>query len=192
MRKIICLLAIAVVFCGTAQAQDKEKTTTQSKGKILIAYFSYTGNTRAIATQIQQETGGDLFEIATVKPYSKKYQECVDQAKKEQQEKARPPLSKEVKNFDEYDIIFIGYPIWWGTLPMPMYTFLEKYNMTDKTVIPFCSHNGGEWARSLDDMKKLYPKAKYVEGITISGDMVKRSKNRVTKWLQKINMSKKK
>ncbi|MDR2761580.1 MAG: NAD(P)H-dependent oxidoreductase [Planctomycetaceae bacterium] len=190
MKKMICFTAFVVALCGMAQAQSKDETTTQGKGKILIAYFSWGGNTRAMAKQIQQQTGGDLFEIATIKPYPKNYDECVAAAKKEQQNNIRPQLAADIKNIADYDTIFIGFPNWWGTMPMPLFTFLEKYNMNGKKVIPFCTHGGGRWQRSLDDLKKLCPKATILEGLTISGDMVKRSKNDIDKWLQKIKMTK--
>jgi flavodoxin len=102
MKTMICLLASAVALCGSAQAQDK--------GKTLIAYFSWGGNTREMAKQIQQQTGGDLFEIVTVKPYSKDYDECVAVAKKEQQENVRPALTAEVQDMADYDTVFVGYP----------------------------------------------------------------------------------
>jgi flavodoxin len=166
-------------------AQEKN----MSKGKILIAYFSWGGNTREMAKQIQRQTGGDLFEITTVKPYPKDYDECVDVAKKEQQANARPALAAEVKNMADYDTVFVGYPNWWGTMPMALFTFLEKYDLSGKTLVPFCTHGGGRWGRSLNDLKKLCPDATTLQGLEISGGMVRRSKDDVTKWLQKIGIT---
>jgi flavodoxin len=183
MKTMICLAASAIALCGTAPAQSKEK-----KGKILIAYFSWGGNTREMAKQIQKQTDGDLFEIVTVKSYSKDYDECVAEAKREQQDNARPPLAAEVKDMAAYDVVFVGYPNWWGTMPQALFTFLEKYDLSGKTVIPFCTHGGGRWQRSLDDLKKLCPQSKILEGLTISGSMVRRSKDDVAQWLQKIEI----
>jgi flavodoxin len=180
MKKIMFLAASAVALSGAAQAQDE--------GKTLIAYFSWGGNTREIATQIQKQTGGDLFEIKTVKPYPTDYNECVDVAKKEQQADARPAIAGEVKNMADYDVVFVGYPNWWGTMPQVLFTFLEKYRLSGKTVVPFNTHGGGRWGRSLDDLKKLCPDATILEGITISGNMARRSKDDVVKWLQKIGV----
>ncbi|MDR2169211.1 MAG: hypothetical protein LBP59_03625, partial [Planctomycetaceae bacterium] len=131
MKTVICLLASAIALCGTVFAQNKEKTPNQNtpnqnKNKILIAYFSWGGNTRSMAKQIQEQTGGDLFEIVAVKPYPKNYDECVSLAKKEQQNNTRPQFSGEVKNIADYDVIFVGYPNWWGSMPMVLFTFLEK------------------------------------------------------------------
>jgi flavodoxin len=177
----ICLMAINL------NAQEKKMST-----KILIVYFSWGGNTREMAKQIQKQTDGDLFEITTVTPYSTDYNECVAQAKKEQQAGARPPLATEVENMAAYDVVFVGYPNWWGSMPMVLFTFLEKYDLNGKTVIPFCTHGGGRWGRSVDDLKKLCPKATVLEGLTISGNVVRRSKDDVTQWLQKIGITNKK
>jgi hypothetical protein len=105
MRRMMFLVASVIALSGAAQAQSKE-----SRGKILIAYFSWGGNTREMARQIQQQTGGDLFEITTVKSYPKDYNECTEVAKKEQQANARPPLAAEVKDMAAYDTVFVGYP----------------------------------------------------------------------------------
>jgi flavodoxin len=184
MKKMMCLVASAIALSGAVQAQ--------SKGKTLIAYFSWGGNTREMAKQIQQQTGGDLFEIKTVKPYPTDYNECVDVAKKEQQAGARPSLAAEVKDLATYDVVFVGYPNWWGTMPQVLFTFLEKYNMNGKTVIPFCTHGGGRWGRSLDDLKKRCPDAIVLEGLAISGNLARRSKDDVAQWLQKIGITKNK
>jgi flavodoxin len=166
---------------------------TESKPrKILVAYFSWSGNTRKMATQIQRQTSGDLFEIKTVKPYPGDYNECIDVAKKEQQANARPALANTVTNFADYDVIFVGYPNWWGTMPQALFTFLEAYDFSGKTIVPFNTHGGGRWGRSLDDLKKLCPNATILEGLTISGNTVRRSKDDVAKWLQQIGMTSKK
>jgi flavodoxin len=184
MKKKMILVATAIALSGTAQAQ--------SKGKILVAYFSWGGNTREMAKQIQKQTGGDLFEITTATPYSADYDECVAEAKKEQRADARPPLTADVKDMAAYDVVFVGYPNWWGSMPMALFSFLEKYDLSGKTVIPFSTHGGGRWGRSVDDLKKLCPKATVLEGLTISGNMVTSSKNGLTQWLQKIGITNKK
>jgi flavodoxin len=182
MKRMMFLVASAIALSGTVQAQNK--------GKILIVYFSWSGNTREIAKQIQQQTGGDLFEIKTVKSYPTDYNECLDVAKKEQQADDRPALADTVKNFATYDVIFVGYPNWWGTMPQALFSFWEKYDLSGKTIVPFCTHGGGRWGRSLNDLKKLCPDATVLEGLAISGNLVRRSKDDVAKWLQKIEIVK--
>jgi flavodoxin len=182
MKRMMFLVASAAALSGAMQAQ--------SKGKTLIAYFSWGGNTREMAKQIQQQTGGDLFEITTVKPYPTDYNECIDVAKKEQQAAARPPLAAEVKDMAAYDVVFVGYPNWWGTMPQVLFTFLEQYDLSGKTVIPFCTHGGGRWGRSLGDLKTLCPDATVLEGLAISGNLVRRSKDDVVQWLKKLEIIK--
>ncbi|MDR0619945.1 MAG: NAD(P)H-dependent oxidoreductase [Bacteroidales bacterium] len=158
--------------------------------KILIAYFSWTGNTRTVAGQIQKTVGGNLFEIKTVKPYPANYNECVNYAKKEQQNNARPALEETVKDFDSYNIIFTGYPNWWGTIPMPLFTFFESYDFSGKTVVPFCTHGGGRLGRSVSDIKKLCPNTAVLEAIAIDGSSVRRAQKEVDEWLHKLKIEK--
>ncbi|MDR3129872.1 MAG: hypothetical protein LBU03_06525 [Tannerellaceae bacterium] len=179
-------ITFALIGITTFHINAQEKI----EKKILIAYFSWSGNTREMAKQIQQQTGGDLFEIKTMKPYPSDYNECVDVAKKEQQANARPPLAAEVKDMATYDVVFIGHPKWCGTMPQPLFTFLEKYDLNGKTVIQFCTYgamySAGGWGDSEEDLKKLCPNATILEGLAIKGSTVKDSKDDVVKWLQKI------
>ena len=124
-------------------SMNVEAQKTSNGKKVLVAYFSRSGNTKAIASHIKELTGGDLFEIQTAKPYPADYHTCTEVAKKEKNDNARPELKEKVKNIEEYDIIFIGFPNWWGTMPMPILTFLESYKLEGKIVIPFCTHGGG-------------------------------------------------
>jgi flavodoxin len=139
MKIIITTITLFLMLANT-HAQDKS-----TGGKILIACFSWSGNTRVVAGQIQKTVGGDLFEIKTAKAYPKDYRECIDVAKKEQQANARPELSAKVENMDAYNIIFVGYPNWWGTLPMPLFTFFESYDFKGKTIIPSARTAAADW-----------------------------------------------
>jgi flavodoxin len=162
----------------------------KSKGKILVAYFSWGGNTREIAKQIQEQTGGDLFEIVAKNPYSSDFNECVDRAKKEQQENARPAITAEVKDMKSYNVIFVGYPNWCGSMPMVLFTFLEQYDLSGKTIIPFCTHGSGHWGRSREDLKPLCPKSTVLEGFAVHGNKVKNqdTKENLSKWLQETKL----
>ena len=184
MKRLTILIAFVLM---TASIHAQEKTAND---KILIAYFSWSGNTRTVAGQIQKTAGGDLFEIKTTKAYPKVYRECTDVAKKEQQENARPELSTKVGGMDDYNIIFVGYPNWWGTMPMPLFTFLESYDSSGKTIIPFCTHAGGRLGRSANDIKKLCPKATVREGLAISGNVARSAQKEVDAWLRKLEVSK--
>lgn len=167
--------------------------------KSLIAYYSRkgqnylggrivnlsVGNTEVIANKIKSFTSGDLFEIKTVKPYPVDYTETTEVAKAEKKADARPVLSTHVEKMDEYDTIFLGYPNWWGTFPMAVFTFLEEYDFAGKTIIPFCTHEGSGIGRSESDIKKLCPETKVLPGIAIRGGSVAGAGSLVENWIKK-------
>jgi len=157
--------------------------------KILVAYFSHTGNTRVIANQIHEKVGGDIFEIVTVNPYPTDHDAVVDQAKQEQEDNYRPELATKVENMDSYDVVFIGYPNWWGTMPMPVFTFLEEYDFSGKTIIPFCTHEGSGLGRSVEDITKLCPQSTILDGLAIRGSSVETAQDDVSEWLREIGMA---
>ncbi|MCE1248938.1 MAG: flavodoxin [Firmicutes bacterium] len=158
----------------------------KTEKRILVAYFSFSGNTRVIAKQIQEITGGTLFEIKTVKPYPREYNKVVEQAKIEKQSNYRPVLKDKLKNPGDYDVIFLGYPNWWGTIPMPVATFLTENNMKGKTIIPFCTHEGSGLGSSVNDIMKLCPGATVKEGLAIRGREVNNARNEVSGWVKKV------
>jgi flavodoxin len=127
------------------------------------------GNTERVAEFVQKAVGGDLFEIDTVREYSKDYMTCTEEAKTELREGARPELKKYLDSVDQYDTIFVGYPNWWGTMPMVCYTFLESYDFTGKRIIPFCTNEGSGMGSSVRFIKKLCPGATVEDGISIHG-----------------------
>ena len=156
--------------------------------KILVAYFSWSGNTRKIANQIHRFVGGDLFEIVSVDKYPIDYDEAVQQARKELDAGYRPELRSKVENLDSYDVIIIGYPSWWGTLPMPVVSFLSKCDSSGKIIAPFCTHEGSRLGRSVADIAKLCPQSTVLEGLEIRGWAVGSSQNRVSEWLRRIGI----
>ncbi|WP_304354726.1 flavodoxin [Brachyspira innocens] len=184
----------------------------QSNSKILIAYFTWAdntvvenpssidpdaetsasvlpiGNAALIAGWIQEETGGDLFSIKTENKYSSDYDECLNQARKERDNNERPRLTQRVNNIDDYDVIFLGFPNWWYTCPMAIFTFVESYDLSGKTIIPFCTHGTGGLSRTIRDLRNLLPDdCKVLEPIGIYRPEVKTSKNKVLDWLRKLD-----
>lgn len=157
--------------------------------KVLVAYFSYSGNTRKVAQQINESVQGDLFEVRTVNAYPKDYDDCVAKAKEEQRSNARPEITDLVANIEQYDTIFIGYPNWWGTMPMAMFTFLEKHNFSGKTIIPFCTHEGSRMGRSESDLAKLLPDAKIQKGLAIRGGSVNSASGDINNWLKNLDVN---
>ena len=143
------------------------------------------GNTERVAEFIQKAVGGDLFEIETVKEYSKDYMTCTEEAKVELQQHARPELKKYLDSIDLYDTIFVGYPNWWGTMPMCVYTFLEHYDLTGKKVVPFCTNEGSGMGGSERELKKICKGAEVVSGLAIHGAEAAKSEAKVASWAKK-------
>ncbi len=146
-----------------------------------IKYLS-KGNTEIVAEFIQKAVGGELFEVETVKNYSEDYYTCTDEAKKELQNNARPKLKRYKENLNDYDVIFVGYPNWWGTMPMAMFTFLENYDLSGKTIIPFCTNEGSGMGSSERDLKRVCMGAKIKKGLPVYGSDVENSEKYVSDW----------
>lgn len=165
-----------------------EEQQTEAGGT-LVAYFSWSGNTRQMAEIIAQETGADLFEIATVTPYTDDYNTLLDVAQEEQSQDARPELNAQVENWDSYDTIFVGYPNWWSDAPMAVYTFLESYDFTGKTVIPFNTSASGGFGRSLTGIEESAAGATILEGLDLTEGELGDVQNRVTTWLDSLGLN---
>jgi flavodoxin len=156
--------------------------------KILVAYFSHSGNTKCLAELIHKNIGSDIFEIKTVESYPAEYDAVVEVAKKEHDSGFRPKLATKVKDVSSYDVVFIGYPMWWYTTPMAVFTFLETYDLSGKTVIPFCTHEGSGLNGSLKDIKALCPKSKVLEGLAIRGSSANSAQNEVSAWIKMLGL----
>jgi flavodoxin len=172
--------------------------------KSLIAYYSrkgnndvgggvkglQVGNTEVAARIIQKLMGCDSFKIEPVKAYPVGYDETTRVAQREQRQNARPEITGCVGNMDEYDVVFLGYPNWWGTMPMPVFTFLEAYDFSGKTIVPFCTHGGSGMGHSESDIRKLCPTAKVAKGLAIQGESVQKAEGEISGWLQEAGVLK--
>ena len=210
MRRFIILIAAllmaaALAACG-AQTAGRTASETQSvtssstaKGHILVAYFSQAGeqydvgvvekgNTQIVAEMIADETDADLFHMERKAAYPSKLSELLDEAQDEQKNSTRPELAAAVDNWDDYDTIFLGYPIWWGDMPMPVYTFLESYDFSGKTVIPFDTNGGSGLAETVSAITKACPGATVKDGLAVSGKEAQtqqdKAKSEVQNWLK--------
>jgi flavodoxin len=173
-----------------------------ANSKSLIAYFSRTGNnyvggsilkltignTEVVAKEIQALTDSDIFQIKTVKSYPEDYTEATKVAQVEKRENARPELTETIEDIGVYGVIYLGYPSWWGTMPMAVFTFLDSYDFSGKTIVPFCTHEGSALGRSVADIKKLCPKSTVLDGIAVKGSTVNDAQNEVHEWLSKIGL----
>lgn len=178
----IRLVRNAASGTGSVVSSDLQNTVN-SDGKVLIAFFSWGGNTKGIAEAIQSQTGADLFEIELVHPYSTDYNTVLDEAQRDQNAQARPELATHVENMDEYDTILLGYPNWWASIPMPIASFLEEYDFSGKTIIPFCSHGGGRFGQSLTAITKLAPDSAMGEALAVSYSGGSTLPDDIAQWL---------
>lgn len=165
--------------------------------RILIAYYSRKGqnyvsgnivnlpigNTEVVAYKIKELTGADTFEIQTLKQYPKDYRETTKIAADENRNNARPELMGKVLNMNDYDMIYLGYPNWYGTFPMAVFTFLESYDFTGKTIIPFCTHEGSGMGSSENDIQRICKSAKVNRGIAIWGSAVQKADAQLVNWI---------
>ena len=172
-----------------AEAEDAEDAAPEEDGGTLIAYFSWSGNTEQVAQLIQEATGGDLFEITPAVPYTDDYDELLDIARQEQSDSARPELAAQVENWDRYDTVFVGYPNWWSDAPMAVYTFLESYDWTGKTLIPFNTSASGGFGRSLDNLAGSAAGATFLEGISFTERTLEDAQSEVPAWLDGLGLS---
>lgn len=185
------LVALGIQTGGqdvAAQNIQREQPDTFKDKKVLVAYYSLSGNTKAIAQQIQDITRGDIFEIEPVTPYPNDYHATTDQAQKEIRAGYKPPLKNKVENITDYDVIFVGSPCWWSTIAPPVTTFLSETDLSGKTVIPFSTHGGSGLARNASDTAKLTPNSKVLDGKAFWGSRVKESKADVESWLKDLKI----
>lgn len=187
-----------------APAQATASAETQGK-KVLVAYFSRTGdnyavgniskgNTHIVADMIAEMTGADTFEIKTKNPYPENYRECTEVAKKELADDARPALATKVENMKDYDVIFLGYPIWWSDMPMAVYSFMESYDFQGKTIIPFCTSAGNVLTGKESGIPKYAKGANVSQGLGIEGKRAQLNPDsvrpEVQQWLMKLGFVK--
>lgn len=142
------------------------------------------GNTEIAAGIIKELTGADIFKIEQVKPYSVRYNDCTEEAKEDRQKNARPELKSYPDSIDEYDVIYLGFPNYWSTMPMAVFTFLEHFDFKGKIIKPFCTHEGSGMGSSITDIKKLCPTATVVSGLAIYGSRVNRAKADIEEWIK--------
>jgi flavodoxin len=180
--------AATQILPGLSSASAAEKTG-QGK-KVLVVYYSRSGNTREIANQIHAVVGGDIVELQTVNPYPAEYRATTEQARRELDSGYKPPLTTKISNIASYDIIFVGSPCWWGTFATPVWTFLSEYNLSGKTLAPFMTHEGSGLGRSESDLVKLCPNSRRLEGLAVRGSSVKSAQKDVESWLRRIGMKK--
>ncbi len=178
---------ILVVYFSMPETTDQTNMTQDEDNSVVVIDGKVLGNTEYVANLIQENTGADIYRIERAEPYPADHDTLVDVASEEQANNARPELLTEVENIEQYDTIFLGYPTWWADMPMPMYTFLEKYDLSDKTIIPFNTHGGSSFASTINKIQELQPNATVIqEGFTASRNVVEDSESDVVSWLEAL------
>lgn len=192
----VVLVAAVVIFMrmtGGSHTGIDNNPEPEVKGNsnVLVAYFSWSGNGQQMATWIAEETGGELFRIVPTESYGEDYNACADRAKNELDNKIRPELSAHIEAdiMAQYDVIYIGFPVWWYDLPMPVWTFLEEYDLSGKTIIPFFSHNGSSnGANSVNRVLELASGATVLtdDVLSVRGSDVLDSESEVKEWVNRF------
>ena len=174
---------ILIAYFSVLENVDTDGIDANSGASIVVKNKDVLGNMQYMAMTIQEAIGGELFRIETKEKYPLEHETLVNQAKEEQNEEVRPELATHIENVEQYDMIFLGYPNWWGDMPQPLYTFLEEYDFSGKTIIPFNSHGGSGFSNTIEEIKKLQPNATVRDdGLSISRNDVADSEQEITDW----------
>ena len=196
---ILCVTLMMTLLAGcggrSTDVPQTEETDLTNDSKVLVVYFSWSGHLQTMSHWIADETGGDIVRVVTKEPYPEDYNATADRAKKEQDDGTRPEITIELteEELAKYDTIFLGFPVWWYDLPMPMWTFLESADLSGKTVIPFFSHEGSSnGASSLGTIEKLAEGAEVKSGdaLSIRGGSVDSSEEEVREWVRNLGYGK--
>ena len=155
-----------------------------------MVYLSWSGNTENVANSIKDQIGSDIFEIVPQAPYSDDFDTVVDLAREEQRTDARPEISGSIDNIAQYDVIYVGYPNWWGDMPMILYTFFDTYDLSGKTVALFCTSGGSGLSGTVNEVKSLEPNATVTQGLHIGSGSSSNPDNAVSEWLNALGLAK--
>lgn len=170
----------------TTNEQNTQNTNTNTSKKTLVIYYSRSGNTKQIADYIGEKTGGDVIRLETVRTYPSNYDEMLDIAKEEQRNGGRPELKNKNINIADYDTIFLGYPIWWGEIATPVYTFLDEYDLSGKKIAPFVTSGSSGLSGTPSDIKREEPKSEVLDAISITSSTLNNYHLFTDNWLSKL------
>ena len=173
----------------SAQPEEASQPETEASSASLVVYFSWSGNTESVANEIQVQTGADIFEIVPVEPYTDDYNALLDIAQEEQANGARPAIAETVENFEQYDTVYFGFPNWWGDMPMILYTFLDAYDFSGKTIAPFVTSGGSGFSGSIGTIESMEPEAAVTEGLSLGSSQAAEPAAAVMEWLAAIGLS---
>lgn len=212
---ILMLLATCLLFAcskddGQEDHPDMEEVVPGTNHRMLVVYFSVPetdgvdassgasrvivngnlyGNIQYVATVIREATGADMIRINTVQTYPGSHTPLINFAQEELNANARPELTTTIGNFEDYDVVFVGYPIWWSEMPMALYSFFDQYDFSGKSIVPFTVHGGSGWAGTIGRIAGLYPNATMVQGYSVSRNSVGNAREGILSWLKEIQVA---
>lgn len=179
--------SLVVYFSVPETTDPNKKMTTEEENSVIVVDGKVLGNTEYVALLIQENTNADIYRIEPKTPYTTNHSDLVNQAKEEQNKNLRPEIKNKISNFDDYDIIYIGYPIWWSDMPQILYTFLELYNFDGKTVIPFSTHGGSGLSGTVSTIQNKLKGAKVESNaFTMYRDNMEEAPEEIKSWLKEI------
>lgn len=176
-----------VVYFSMPETTESENMSEEEENSTVVIDGEVLGNTQYVAMEIQEKIGADLFRIEPETPYTTDHETLVDLALQEKEENARPAIKDKIANFEQYDTVFVGYPIWWSDLPMILYTFFDEYDFSGKDIIPFSTHGGSGLVDTIKTIEELEPNANVKEdGLSISRNDVEHSSEEIHQWVEQI------
>ena len=182
MKKL--LLSMAMVACMTSACTQQK--ATENTNRQLVLYFSENGATKAVAEELQKQLGADIEAIEAVEPYSGDFQKTIERSNKERESGQTPALKALKSNIADYDTIFLGYPIWFGTYAMPIATLVKEQNFEGKTIIPFSTSEGSGLLNTVEELREICKGATVTEALAIRGSQARQSEKKVSEWANKM------
>lgn len=175
---------------SAADESETETIPVEADGSnALVVYFSWSGNTENVANVIAERTGADVFEIIPEEAYIDDYNTLLDVATEEKESGARPAIAGSIEDISQYDVIYVGYPNWWSDMPMILYTFFDSYDLSGKTIAPFCTSGGSGLSNTVNSIKELEPEAEVLEGLHIGSSSASDPGNAVSDWLGRLGFA---
>lgn len=203
MKKMLSVITVGIVVfslagCGNTVSEpvpeegaggSETEPVAADDSNALVVYFSWSGNTENVAKAIAEQTGADVFEIVPEEAYIEDYNALLDIAAEEKESGARPAIAGSIEDIAQYDIIYVGFPNWWSDMPMILYTFFDTYDLSGKTIAPFCTSGGSGLSNTVNSIKELEPDADVLEGLHIGSSSASDPGNAVSDWLGRLDLA---
>ena len=172
------------------EAAETESEQEDAAATALVVYFSWSGNTESVAAEIQNQTGADTFRLVPAEPYTDDYDALLEIAQEEQRNGARPAISGSIENFDSYEVVYLGYPNWWGDMPMIIYSFLDDYDLSGKRIVPFVTSGGSGFSNTISTIESMETDAEVLEGLSLGSSQAANPGDAVEDWLSGLGLAK--